>query len=71
MSAETRAALLRFTASLHDRTAAELRLAASAVIASESMTRLAEVMQSASDAELATHPDMAELNVRLDGFYGS
>lgn len=70
MSAEARAALLRFAASTFDRAAAQLRLAASATIAADKMRQFAKQMQAANDYELATHPDLAELNVQMDGLYG-
>lgn len=69
MSAELRAALLRLAAAQHQRAAAQLRLAATSVIAAERMRSFGRAMQAANDTELAGHPDLAELNVRMDALY--
>lgn len=69
MSPETRAALLRWQASLHDRAAGHLRAAAAATITADKMRQFVEAMQYANDRELSSHPDLAELNVQMDGYY--
>lgn len=71
VSVEVRAALLRFAASCHERAAAQLRLAASATLTAERMKALGCQMQAANDRELAEHPDLAELNVQMDGYYSA
>ena len=65
-----RAALLRLLAARVELEAAKLRLAASAIEAAEAMRKLAQCWQAGMDADLAGHPDMAELNVRMDALYG-
>jgi hypothetical protein len=56
VSPEMRAARLRFIASLHDRAAAELRIAAASTLAACEMRKLAGQMQAGYDNELAAHP---------------
>jgi hypothetical protein len=67
---ELRARQLRILAGLHRKRADELDMAAEATLASRSMRRLAELLTEAEVRDLAEHPDLAELNVQLDGFYG-
>ena len=67
---ELRARQLRILASLHRKRAAELDMAAEAALATRSMRRLAELLTEAEVQQLAEHPDLAELNVQLDGYYG-
>ncbi|MFI5942190.1 hypothetical protein ACIBCB_18300 [Streptomyces uncialis] len=59
----TRAAAHRMVASVHDVSAAAADMAAS-------MKRFVDLQTAAEIREVATHPDLAELNLRLDGFYG-
>lgn len=61
---------LKFLAMMHQMEAAKLRLAAACADAGEAMHQMADVMQQGYDTDVATHPDLAELNVQLDGFYG-
>ncbi|MCX5054206.1 hypothetical protein [Streptomyces sp. NBC_00474] len=68
---ELRARQLRILAGLHRRRAAELEKAAEAALASRSMRRLTEMLTEAEVRDLAEHPDLAELNVQLEGFYGA
>ena len=68
---ELRARQLRILAGLHRKRAAELELAAERVLATRSMRRFAELLTEAEVRQLAEHPDLAELNVQLDGFYGA
>ena len=69
MTPEVQAAFLRVMAKRHDLEAAKLRMRAAAVLAGAAFQRFAEAYQTANDRELAEHPDMAELNVRLDALY--
>ncbi|MEV2259168.1 hypothetical protein AB0J13_10970 [Streptomyces anulatus] len=63
-TANIRASWHRFKAAEADAEAAVIRL-------SDSMRKLATALQDGADRDLAEHPDMAELNVMLDGFYDS
>ncbi|MEU8968140.1 hypothetical protein AB0D11_02495 [Streptomyces monashensis] len=65
-----RARQLRILAELHRKRAAELDKAAELTLASRSMHRLADLLTEAETRQLAEHPDLAELNVQLEGFYG-
>lgn len=67
---ERRAQQLRILAALHRKRAGELDIAAAATLATRSIRRLAEVLTEAEFNELAEHPDLAELNAQLEGFYG-
>lgn len=67
---ELRARQLRILAGLHRKRAAELDMAAEAGLAARSMRRLTEMLTEAEVREIAGHPDLAELNVQLDSFYG-
>lgn len=67
---ELRARQLRILAGLHRKRADELDKAAEAALASRSMRRLVDLLTEAEVRELAEHPDLAELNAQLDGFYG-
>lgn len=67
---ELRARQLRILAGLHRKRADELDRAAEAALASRSMRRLAELLTEAEVRQLAEHPDLAELNVQLEGYYG-
>jgi hypothetical protein len=67
---ELRARQLRILADLHRQRAAELDMAAERVLATRSMRRLAEILTEVEVRQLSEHPDLAELNVQLDGFYG-
>ena len=67
---ELRARQLRILASLHRKRADELDMAAEAALATRSMRRLTELLTEAEVRQLAEHPDLAELNVQLEGFYG-
>ncbi len=67
---ELRARQLRILAGLHRKRAAELDMTAEATLASRSMHRLVDLLTEAEVRDLAGHPDLAELNVQLEGFYG-
>ncbi|WP_199546604.1 hypothetical protein [Streptomyces sp. N35] len=66
---ELRARQLRILASLHRKRAAELEMTAQAGLAVRSMRKLTETLTEAEVRQIAEHPDLAELNVQLDGFY--
>ncbi|MGW1894902.1 hypothetical protein ACWCP6_32365 [Streptomyces sp. NPDC002004] len=66
---ELRARQLRILAGLHRKRAAELDMAAELAMATRSMRRFADLLTEAEARELASHPDLAELNVQLEGFY--
>jgi hypothetical protein len=61
--------MLRILAIGHEAKAAHLRLEATMVEAAASMKAFADGMQECVDHDLATHPDLAELNVQMDSFY--
>lgn len=67
---ELRARKLRILAGLYRNKAAELDMAAEAVLASRSMRQFAEAWDAGIAQDVANHPDLAELNVQMDGFYG-
>lgn len=67
---ELRARLLRLLAAKHRARAAELDMQASMVLTTRSFKRFAELLTEAEAREVAEHPDLAELSVQLDGFYG-
>ncbi|MCX5285951.1 hypothetical protein [Streptomyces sp. NBC_00198] len=64
-----RARLLRLLASAHRKRAAELDMAAAAAEAGGAMQHLADIITAGEARDIAEHPDLAELNVQLDGFY--
>ncbi|MEU5596657.1 hypothetical protein [Streptomyces sp. NPDC020298] len=68
---ELRARQLRILAGLHRKRAAELDMAAERTLATRTMRRFAELLTEAEVCQLAEHPDLAELNVQLEGFYGT
>jgi hypothetical protein len=67
---ELRARMLRLAAAAHRKRAAELDMAAAAVIATKSFQRFNDLMTEAEAREVAQHPDLAELNIQLDNLYG-
>ncbi|MET9222297.1 hypothetical protein ABZX65_26525 [Streptomyces sp. NPDC003300] len=66
---EIRARVLRILAARARARAAELEMAATAVLATRSLKRFAEVMTESEAREIAEHPDLAELNAQMKGFY--
>jgi len=64
-----RVRMLRLRASAHEKHASFLRMQAKMVEATAAMRAFEESLQEAMDEEVATHPDLAELNVQMDGFY--
>lgn len=70
MSDEIRARMHRIMAGRLRVAAAEQDAFAAVVELGASMRRLAEVMAAGDAHDVATHPDLAELNVQCDGYYG-
>jgi len=66
---ELQAQRLRILAGLHRGRAAELDMAAEAALATRSMRCFADAWNAGIAQDVAQHPDLAELNVQLDGFY--
>jgi hypothetical protein len=66
---ELQAQRLRILAGLYRKKAAELDMAAEAALASRSMRKFVDAWNAAVAQDIAQHPDLAELNVQLDGFY--
>lgn len=66
---EIRARMLRLLAAGHRKKAAELDMAASAVLATRSIRKFTDAWNAGIAQDIAQHPDLAELNVQLDGFY--
>lgn len=62
-AARIRAAYFRYQAQVAE-------VEASVIKAGAAMKRLAKAIQVGTDRDVAEHPDLAELNVQLDGFYG-
>ena len=60
---------LRILAGLYRKRAAELDATAAVVLATRSMRQFADCLTEAEARDVAEHPDLAELNVQLDGFY--
>lgn len=60
----------RLRAQAHRIAAARDNLNATALGAARSMRHLVEAFQAAESREVSEHPDLAELNVQLDGHYG-
>ncbi|MFI6986050.1 hypothetical protein ACIBSV_46860 [Embleya sp. NPDC050154] len=67
---EARAALFRILAARARVAAAQFELAAEVASATASMRECATAIQRSYDAEVAAHPDLAELDVQLDSYYG-
>ncbi|MFE2311655.1 hypothetical protein ACFXC8_00390 [Streptomyces sp. NPDC059441] len=68
---ELQARRLRILAALHRQRAAELDMAATAVLTTRSMNQFVDLLTEAEAKDVAEHPDLAELNAQLDGFYGA
>ncbi|WP_329140940.1 hypothetical protein [Streptomyces sp. NBC_00670] len=67
---EVKARMLRAVAAAGRVLAAQIDVAANAVLATQSMRAWAAAMTTSEAHEVAAHPDLAELNVQMDGFYG-
>lgn len=70
MSPEQRARMHRFMATQYRIAAAKEDLCAALATTSATLMELGRVMAEAEAYEVAHHPDLAELNVQLDSFYG-
>lgn len=64
-----RCALLRARSAALRAAAAQADLEARLIEAGSAMRRFVDALQSSVDAEVAGHPDLAELNIQLDSFY--
>lgn len=67
--AEIKAAILRHMAHRYRAYAAVFDVGAACVKATTSAQALTEAFQRSEAREVAEHPDLAELNVQMDGFY--
>ncbi|WP_377271912.1 hypothetical protein [Peterkaempfera sp. SMS 1(5)a] len=67
---ELRARVLRLMAARIRQFAAELDMCAAAARATGGMRRFAAAMAAGEARDVAQHPDLAELNVQMDGYYG-
>lgn len=54
----------------HRAAAARHEMAAAAVAASKSLRQLADAWNAGIARDVAEHPDLAALNLQMDGFYG-
>lgn len=70
LTPEEKAAAYRARASWHRTLAARDDLLATVTETAIEMRKFCAAMQAGFDAEAAAHPDLAELNVQLDGYYG-
>ena len=68
---EVRARLHRIEANRLRLLAAHQDVYANVADLSGAMQRLADAMSAGDARDMAQHPDLAELNVQLDGFYGA
>ncbi|MFJ2515598.1 hypothetical protein ACIPEL_36275 [Streptomyces griseoviridis] len=68
---DLRAQMLRILAANHRRRAAQLDMAAAALEAARPMKKLVDLLTEAEAREVAEHPDLAELNAQLEGYYGT
>ncbi|MEE4546433.1 hypothetical protein V2S66_31275 [Streptomyces sp. V4-01] len=60
---------MRLLAKRHRLRAAELEMYANVVTATRSMKRLTEAFTASEVREIAEHPDLAELNAQMKGWY--
>ena len=67
---ELRARMHRIMAARYRAAAAEQEMFAVMATTSASIRELGRLMVEAEAREIAGHPDLAELNVQLDGYYG-
>jgi len=68
-SPEVRAAAFRHLAQRLRAQAAVFDLAATCVLAQASTEAFATAFRTSEAQEIAAHPDLAELNVQMDGYY--
>jgi hypothetical protein len=64
------ARLLRLRAAMYRKKAAEDTLSAAAHNATAAMVEFGEAIRASERREVAEHPDLRELDARMDGFYG-
>lgn len=60
----------RLRAEWHRYKAAEADAAAAAIRTADAVHKLGAALQAGADRDVAEHPDLAEMNVMLDGYYG-
>lgn len=65
------ARMYRFRASMLRALTARDEMMATTIDAATSMRHFAEAMRASEAKEVAEHPDLAELNLQLDGYYGT
>ncbi|MFE2973410.1 hypothetical protein [Streptomyces sp. NPDC059258] len=70
LNPELQARMHRIAAAQYRAAAAEQEMLAVMVTTAASLQALGRLMVEAEAYEIAHHPDLAELNVQLDGFYG-
>lgn len=68
---ELRASLHRIMAGRLRLEAAKHDVAAKAALATRSMHQFVDAWNAGVARDVAEHPDLAELNVQMDGFYGT
>lgn len=69
MNPEVEAGLLRLRAAMKRAEAAQLDLASRAVELVPKLIALREAFDASVAQEVAEHPDLAELNIRMDALY--
>ena len=67
---EWRALSLRVRALMHRRTAAYLELAATMTQVTAALRGVVEALQQVPAEHLIEHPDLAEWDLQMNGFYG-
>ena len=67
---EAHAARFRLQALRAEMLAATLNTGASIALLGASMTRFIAALRASEARDIAEHPDLAELNLQLDGYYG-
>lgn len=67
---EFRVVSLRLRALMHRRTAMHLELAASMARATAALRPMVAILQSTPVGHVMEHPELAELDLQLDGYYG-
>ncbi|WP_145503109.1 hypothetical protein [Streptomyces sp. CFMR 7] len=70
LNPELHARMHRIAAAQYRAAAAEQEMLAVMVTTAASLRALGRLMAEAETREVASHPDLAELNLQLDGFYG-
>ncbi|MFE3762297.1 hypothetical protein ACFXPI_11090 [Streptomyces sp. NPDC059104] len=70
LNPEQRAAAHRVRAAMLRSIAVQEDVAAASVAAADSVRRLMKAVTDGDAQDVASHPDLTELNVQLDGYYG-